>query len=114
LALEKVCNYLIGQERCVAIRAWRGSGALAESQEPEDNAFYSARNHAGHSRNGNTTSSEIDATAIHLIPKPFGIHWVFANQQLPETAGELVTEGGVDNRLGHLRAGVHFAGAFKP
>ena len=84
----------------------RGAGMLS-LQVPQSQV------NPGHCRNRNAAPSEIDAAAVHLVPEPFRVERVLAEQQCPQAAGLAMTERRVDDRLGHFRAGIDFADAFE-
>ena len=50
---------------------------------------------------------------MHLLPQPIDLQRIFADQKLPQPTGDVVAEGGIDDRFDHLGLRIGFADPFQ-
>ena len=67
----------------------------------------------GHRGDADRRAAEVHRAAIHLLPEPFVVERVLADQKSPQPAGDVVAERGVDDRLHHLGRRIRLADAFE-
>ena len=56
-----------------------------------------------HRRDSDAGAAEVHAAPVHLLPEPTNLQWVFTDNKFPQPAGNVVTEGRVDDRLDDFR-----------
>src|SRR5262249_25031700 len=69
--------------------------------------------HRGHRGDADGLPAEVHRAAIHLLPEALVLEGVLAKEELPQSAGDVVAERGVDDRLDHLRIRVGLANPFE-
>src|SRR5947207_2111713 len=69
--------------------------------------------HRAHRADRHGTAAEIHRSPIHFLPEPFGFERILVEQYFAQAAGDIMTEGGVDDRLDDLRRSVGLANTFE-
>ncbi len=67
-----------------------------------------------HRRDRDRGPPEIDGAGQHLLPQPLGFERVFADQEFAQSAGDVMAEGSVDDRLDDFRGRIGFPDPFGP
>eukprot|EP00913_Durusdinium_trenchii_P008989 g8455.t1 len=67
----------------------------------------------GHRCDRHRRAPEVKCAVVHLLPEPFGLQRIFADDQFPQAAGDVVTERRIDDRFDDFRRRVGFADAFQ-
>src|SRR6185312_591636 len=66
-----------------------------------------------HRGNRDAGAAEIKRAAVHFLPQTFGFERVLANQNLPQSAGDIMAERRIDDRLDDLRRAIGLADPFQ-
>lgn len=82
---------------------------------PEHLAFQIPQGHidGGHRGDADGGAAKIHRLAVHLLPQPFVLERVLADEQVPQPAGDVVAERSVDDGLDHFRRRIRFADPFE-
>ena len=57
-------------------------------------------------------AAKIHRPAMHFLPEPLGLQGVFADDDFPQAAGDVMAERGVDDGLDHLGRRIGLADPF--
>ena len=100
----------VGRNRIAAFAAKQPMDRLAEMLSLE---IPQGHVDGGHRGDRHRRAAEIDRPGEHLLPQPLGLERVLADQQLAQSAGDVVTERGIDDRLDDFGRGIGLADPFR-